>query len=115
MQFDSISSCITFLNRIAPSNKTTLRRHIELGQPYNGYLCQWDTVINVTSIMDKSIEVLVTHVPSGSTAIYPSFRKAALSFAPDFITTGQTLKAFAENGKLFKGEFKISPLLKDKQ
>ncbi|KAI0990946.1 hypothetical protein K3495_g17241 [Podosphaera aphanis] len=65
--------------------------------------------------MDKSIEVLVTHVPSGSTAIYPSFRKAALSFAPDFITTGQTLKAFAENGKLFKGEFKISPLLKDKQ
>lgn len=53
--------------------------------------------------MDKSIEVLVTHVPSGSTAIYPSFRKAALSFAPDFITTGQTLKAFAENGKLFKG------------
>ena len=40
MQFDSISSCITFLNRIAPSNKTTLRRHIELGKPYNGYLCQ---------------------------------------------------------------------------
>ena len=115
MLFDSISSCITFLNKIAPSNKTTLCRHIESGKPYNGYLCQWDTEINVTSsIMDKSIEIQVTHVPSGSTAIYPSFRKAALSFAPDFITTGQTLKAFAEKGKLFKGEFKIS-ILKDKQ
>lgn len=38
--FDSISSCITFLNNIAPSNKTTLCRHIKSGKPYNGYLCQ---------------------------------------------------------------------------
>jgi len=36
MLFDSISSCITFLNNIAPSNKTTLCRHIESGKPYNG-------------------------------------------------------------------------------
>ncbi len=28
MLFDSISSCITFLNNIAPCNKTTLCRHI---------------------------------------------------------------------------------------
>jgi|SRR5580692_7341295 hypothetical protein len=115
MLFDSISDCITFLNDIAPSNKTTLYRHIESGKPYNGYLCEWDPLSKVTSsIVDKSIEVQVTHVPSDSTTIYPSFRKAALSFAPDFITTGQTLKVFAENGKLFKGEFKIS-ILKDKQ
>jgi len=40
MLFDSISSCIAFLNNFAPSNKTTLRRHIESGKPYNGYLCQ---------------------------------------------------------------------------
>lgn len=56
------------------------------------------------SIVDKSIEVQVTHVPSGSTAIYPSFRKAALSFAAqatDYTTTGPTLKAYAKNGKLF--------------
>lgn len=52
-------------------------------------------------------------MPSGSTAIYPCFRKAALSFAPDYITTGPTLKAFAKEGKLFKGEFKIT-ILSDK-
>jgi len=40
MLFDSITSCVTFLNNIAPSNKTTLCRHIESGKPYNGYLCQ---------------------------------------------------------------------------
>lgn len=95
--FYSISSCITFLNNIAPSNKTTLCRHIKSGKPYNGYLCQWDTITSdiTSSIVDKSIEVQVTHLPSYSTAIYPSFRKAALSLAPDYITTGQTLKAFA--------------------
>nr|QDG01231.1 GIY-YIG endonuclease [Scytalidium sp.] len=114
--FDSVSSCVAFLNNIAPSNKSTLRRHIESGKPYNGYLCQWDTTksdVN-SSIIDKSIEVQVTHVPTDATAIYPSFRKAALSFAPDYITTGPTLKVFAENGKLFKGEFKIT-ILKDKK
>lgn len=96
MVFDSISSSITFLNNIAPSNKTTLCRHIESGKPYNGYLCQWDITVSdvISSIVDKSIEVQVTHVPSDSTAIYPSFRKAALSFLPDYITTGPTLKTF---------------------
>lgn len=115
MVFDSISSSITFLNNIAPSNKTTLCRHIESGKPYNGYLCKWDITVSdvISSIVDKSIEVQVTHVPSDSTAIYPSFRKAALSFLPDYITTGPTLKTFAEKGKLFKGEFKIT-ILKDK-
>ena len=109
MLFDSISSCITFLKLIAPSNKSTLCRHFESGKPYNGYLCQWDTTNSdvISSIVDKSIEVQVTHVPSYATAIYPSFRKAALSFAPDYITSGPTLKVFAENGKLFKAEFKI--------
>lgn len=91
-------------------------RHIESGKPYNGYLCQWDTTISdlTSSIVDKSIEVQVTHEPSGSTAIYPFFIKAALSFAPDYITTGPTLKALAKDGKLFKGEFKIT-ILNDKQ
>ena len=85
-------------------------RHIESGKPYNGYLCQWDTTNSdvISYIVDKSIEVQVTHVPSYATAIYPSFRKAALSFAPDYITSGPTLKVFAENGKLFKAEFKIT-------
>lgn len=46
----------------------------------------------------------VTHLPTNKTVIYPSFRKAALSFLPDLITTGPTFK----NGKLFKGEYKIS-------
>ena len=33
-------SCITYLNGIAPSNKTTLYRHIKSGKPYHGYLCE---------------------------------------------------------------------------
>jgi len=47
-------------------------------------------------------------VPTDVTKVFPSFRKAALSFAPEIITTGQTLKVFAENGKLFKDEYKIT-------
>jgi hypothetical protein len=35
-------------------------------------------------------------------------RKAALSFAPSCTTTGSTIKVFAENGKLFRGEYRIS-------
>lgn len=108
-KFDSISDCITYLNTIAPSSKTTLYRHIESSKPYHGYLCQWEG--NETSTMfDKSVQVSVTHVPTNVTVTYPSFRKAALSFAPKYNTTGQTLKAFAENGKLFKGEYKITIL-----
>lgn len=108
-KFDSISDCITYLNTIAPSSKTTLYRHIESGKPYHGYLCQWEG--NETSTMfDKSVQVSVTHVPTNVTVTYPSFRKAALSFAPKYNTTGQTIKAFAENGKLFKGEYKITIL-----
>ena len=54
------------------------------------------------------MQVSVTHTSTNITKTYPSFRKAALSFAPKYITTGQTLKSFAENGKLFKGEYKIN-------
>lgn len=105
--FDSISSCITYLNSIAPSNKTTLYRHIISGKPYHGYICQWVSELT-TPIVDKGVQVNVTHVPSDTTVTYPSIRKAALSFAPEYITTGPTIKAFAENGKLFKGEYKIA-------
>jgi hypothetical protein len=38
--FNSISDCIAYLNNIAPSNKTTLYRHIKSERPYNGYFCQ---------------------------------------------------------------------------
>lgn len=38
-EFNSISDAITYLNTIAPSNKTTLYRYIESGKPYNGYIC----------------------------------------------------------------------------
>lgn len=38
-EFDSISDTITYLNTIAPSNKTTLYRYIESGKPYHGYIC----------------------------------------------------------------------------
>jgi hypothetical protein len=54
------------------------------------------------------VQVSVTHVPTDKTEIFSSFRKAALSFAPKYITTGPTLKTYAENGVLFKGEYRIS-------
>jgi hypothetical protein len=37
--FNSISDCIAYLNSIAPSNKTTLYRHIKSERPYHGYIC----------------------------------------------------------------------------
>jgi hypothetical protein len=38
--FNSISDCLTFLNTIAPSNKTTLYRYIKSGKPYQGFICE---------------------------------------------------------------------------
>ena len=38
--FDSISACVAYLDAIAPSNKTTLYRHIISGKPYQGYMCE---------------------------------------------------------------------------
>src|SRR2546423_12277730 len=38
--FDSISSCLVYLNSIAPSNKSTLYRYIKSQKPYNGFICQ---------------------------------------------------------------------------
>lgn len=106
--FDSISSCITYLNTIAPSNKTTLYRHINSGKPYQGYICQWVSEGEVTAIKDTGVQVSVTHIPTDKTEIFSSFRKAALSFGPKYNTTGPTLKTYAEKGILFKGEYKIS-------
>ena len=106
-EFDSIPDTIAYLNTIAPSNKTTLYRYIESGKPYHGYICSWKG--ETRRLVDKSISVNITHVPTGVTEVFPSFRKAALSFASHKIsTTGQTLKVFAESGKLFRGEYKIT-------
>ena len=75
-------------------------------------LCQWESEQTI-SVIDKSVYVNVTHVPTNVTITYPSYRKAALSFATEYPTTGQTLKVFADNGKLFKCEYKIVILTKD--
>jgi hypothetical protein len=101
-KFNSISDCVDYLNTIAPSYKTTLYRHIETGIPYHGYICEF------TNEGTKSIKVSVTHVASNETIIYSSLREAALSFEPKYITTGQTIKAYAESGRLFKDEYKIT-------
>lgn len=104
--FYSIKDCIKFLNTIAPSNKTTLCRYIDSGKPYQGYICRF----SIEQISRKSIAVKVIHIPSGNIVIYPTIRKAALSFAAqdtNIITTGQTIKAYIESGKLFYGIYKI--------
>jgi hypothetical protein len=85
-----------------------LYRHITSGKPYQGYICQWESDLEgSTAGLSKSIQVHVTHIPTGKTETFSSFRKAALSFG-NYTTTGPTLKVFAENGKLFKGEYKIT-------
>lgn len=104
--FFSISSCIQYLNMIVPSNKTSLYRYINSGKPYQGYICQWESE-RASPITSRSIQVIITHIFTGKTETFSSLRKAALSFAPEYITTGSTLKIFAEKGKLLKGEYKI--------
>jgi hypothetical protein len=105
-RFETISACVKYLNTIDTSSKTTLYRHIKSGRPYQGYICKLEDD-QTLAFFDKSIQVSITHVPTNVTNIYPSFRKAALSFAPKYKTTGQTLVAFAESGNLFKNEYKI--------
>jgi hypothetical protein len=105
-EFNSIIDCVDYLNTIAPSNKTTLYRYIKTGKPYQGYICE----LNNEEIRD--IEVSVTHVASNETITYSSLRKAALSFEPKYKTTGQTIKTFADSGKLFKDEYKITIIKK---
>ena len=100
--FNSIKDCIEFLNTIAASNKTTLYRYIDSGKPYQGYICQFSD-----EERRKSIRVKVTHIPTGNVIIYPTIRKAALSFSPGINTTGQTVKAFIESGKVFKEIYKL--------
>lgn len=107
--FNSISSCIKYLNNIASSNKTTLYSHIESGKPYQGYICQWDSE-ETLPIKNKSIKVNVTNVSTGVTETFDSYRKAALYFEPEYITTGSTIKTYAENGKLFMNQYKITIL-----
>lgn len=118
--FNSISDCIAYLNSKTPLPsegvfssinfaKTTLYRYIKSGKPYNGFVCQW-TDDQTAHIKDKSIAVEVLHIPTGKVDQYPTIRKAALAFNPS--TTGQTIKAYVENGKLFRGEYRISYLNK---
>jgi hypothetical protein len=104
--FDSLKACISYLDTIAPSNNSTLYRHIESGEPYHGYICKFLSDKTI-ALADKNIQVSVTHVSTNITIIYSSFRKAALSLAPKYITSGQTLAAYADTGKLFKDEYKI--------
>lgn len=119
--FNSISECITYLNSNTslPSvasagetstgkfSKTTLYRYIKSGKPYNGFVCQW-TDDKTSHIKDRSIGVEILHIPTGKVDQYPTIRKAALAFDP--VTTGQTIKAYIENGKLFRDEYRISYL-----
>ena len=51
----------------------------------------------------KSLEVSVTNLETKEEIIYPSLRKAALSLN----TTGQTIKAYLEEGKIFKDKYSI--------
>lgn len=104
--FFSISNCVQYLNMIVPSNKTSLYRCINLGKPYQGYICPWESD-KASPITSRSILVIITHVFTGKIETFSSFRKAALSFAPEYTTTGSTLKIFAEKGKLFNGKYKI--------
>ena len=99
--FDSIVHCVAYLNSIAPSNKTTLYRRISSGTPYQRFICQWESE-KLEPLTNKSVRVNITHVPSGTTKTYDSFRKAALSFLPKYATRGSTIKSLSHSNRLFK-------------
>lgn len=105
--FNSISECVTYLNTVAPSNKTTLYRHINSGKPYQGFICEYKGTTR-KPLADSSVSVSITYVPTGESKTYSSFRKAALSFLPDHKISGSTLKVYSENGNLLKGKYKIN-------
>jgi len=52
--FESIRTCVAYLNTIAPSNKTTLYRHINSGKPYQ--------VIYVNGKVKKELHLLQIRV-----------------------------------------------------
>lgn len=60
--FDSISSCITYLNSIAPSNKTTLYRHFKSGKPYHGYICEWVSELTTPIVDVYKLMLLMYHL-----------------------------------------------------
>ena len=106
--FDSIKDCLDFLKSIdSTANKSTLYKYIGRGIPYKGFLIQW-TNEDSFHIKDKSILVSVKNVETGEVSKYSSLRQAAASLAPEIRTTGQTIKAYAENGRLFEGKYYIS-------
>lgn len=67
-----------------------------------------EKVKDLSLLQKKSVSVNITNKSTGITKTYDSFRKAALSFYPRYTTNGSTLKSYAESGKLFKNEYKIS-------
>lgn len=105
--FDTIVDCVAYLNDIAPSNKSTLKRRIETKKPYHGYYVEWESDERIP-LGDKAIQVSVTDISTGKTETYSSMREAALSFAPEHITTGPTVKAYADSGKVFKCKYLIT-------
>lgn len=105
--FDTINDCVIYLNSIAPSNKSTLYRRIESKVPYNGWICQWGSEETI-HLQDKAVQVNITNILTGEISTYSSIREAALSFAPEYITTGPTIKAYADKGKTFKEIYKIT-------
>lgn len=106
--FDSIKDSLDFLKSIdSTANKSTFFKYIGKGIPYKGFMIQW-TNEDTFHIKDKSILVSVKNVETGIVSEYSSLRQAAASLAPEIRTTGQTVKAYAENGRLFEGKYSIS-------
>lgn len=106
--FDSIKSCLDFLKSIDSTfNKSTLYKYVGTGKPYKGFIVIWANE-DTFHIKDKSIFVSVKNVDTGLVSEYSSLRQAAASFAPEIRTTGQTIKVYAESGRLFEGKYLIT-------
>jgi hypothetical protein len=105
ISFNSIQDCLSYLNSIAPSFKTTLYRYIESGKPYHGFICNWEEDESDNHSFEKGIEISITDIETKKVIKINSIRKAALWFNPK--TTGQTIKSYLESGKLFRNKFHI--------
>lgn len=102
--FASIKDCLAFLKSVDSSaNKSTFYKYIGSGKPYKGFIIQWASS-DTFHIKDKSMLVSITNIETNKVNEYTSLRQAALSLS----TTGQTIKAYAESGKILDGKYRIT-------
>ncbi len=75
-------------------------------------IVNWSLVLGKKGSLKVSYLLAKKYIEEGKCITATEVNKV-LAFAPNHITTGSTLKVFAESGKLFKDKYKITINTKD--